>query len=376
MMTYSLFATLVGFRGKPLAILGTPSKWTVPHPMVTDLQLRQKSFQSRSPTYIFNILNQTNTAKEIWDNVEMLMQGSEDVQQTGDDMKITSLQFPISAEHQLAQDILVAVNLDMGKRLVIIDVMCGILIGTLASVKRNLSRTGLEAATTGKLEVRFQQNLLTGFAAALAFIVTGAVLKAENTVVDKVFSYRISQVPTKSLIDVVKKGFTSSCVLKSITLDVLANSKDNGRDRMCFVLECWNGLQDYAMADLDHSRLGAKDSSKSILLLRYPLTTERLDLDGPCSLNHVVFEYPFQRERVGHSLFDILGFHVLLMRTCRCHHRIAVDYLSKYGREVPILVQRVILSPLIFMRVRLVKRMHVRWILYCEDGNQHHMWME
>ncbi|GJU40953.1 reverse transcriptase domain-containing protein [Tanacetum coccineum] len=28
------------------------------------------------PRHIFNILNQTNTAKEIWDNVEMLMQGS------------------------------------------------------------------------------------------------------------------------------------------------------------------------------------------------------------------------------------------------------------------------------------------------------------
>ncbi|GJU21983.1 hypothetical protein Tco_1155325 [Tanacetum coccineum] len=28
------------------------------------------------PRHIFNILNQTSTAKEIWDNVEMLMQGS------------------------------------------------------------------------------------------------------------------------------------------------------------------------------------------------------------------------------------------------------------------------------------------------------------
>ncbi|GJR11236.1 hypothetical protein Tco_0793888 [Tanacetum coccineum] len=28
------------------------------------------------PRHIFNILNQTNTAKEIWNNVEMLMQGS------------------------------------------------------------------------------------------------------------------------------------------------------------------------------------------------------------------------------------------------------------------------------------------------------------
>ncbi|GKE39927.1 hypothetical protein Tco_1463332, partial [Tanacetum coccineum] len=28
------------------------------------------------PRHIFNILNQTSTAKEIWDNVELLMQGS------------------------------------------------------------------------------------------------------------------------------------------------------------------------------------------------------------------------------------------------------------------------------------------------------------
>ncbi|GKC08267.1 hypothetical protein Tco_0999877, partial [Tanacetum coccineum] len=41
------------------------------------------------PRHIFNNLNQTSTAKEIWDNVEMLMQGS-----LVNDMKITQLNIP------------------------------------------------------------------------------------------------------------------------------------------------------------------------------------------------------------------------------------------------------------------------------------------
>ncbi|GKF29883.1 hypothetical protein Tco_0096225 [Tanacetum coccineum] len=39
------------------------------------------------PRHIFNILNQTSTAKEIWDNVEMLMQGSgRTIQQKKEDL--------------------------------------------------------------------------------------------------------------------------------------------------------------------------------------------------------------------------------------------------------------------------------------------------
>ncbi|GJY06341.1 hypothetical protein Tco_0373395 [Tanacetum coccineum] len=46
-------------------------------PMVLMLQLKAEIILSQGlPRHIFNILNQTNTAKEIWDNVEMLMQGS------------------------------------------------------------------------------------------------------------------------------------------------------------------------------------------------------------------------------------------------------------------------------------------------------------
>ncbi|GJT83836.1 hypothetical protein Tco_1058178 [Tanacetum coccineum] len=36
----------------------------------------ENSFSQGLPRHIFNILNQTSTAKEIWDNVELLMQGS------------------------------------------------------------------------------------------------------------------------------------------------------------------------------------------------------------------------------------------------------------------------------------------------------------
>ncbi|GJY88067.1 reverse transcriptase domain-containing protein [Tanacetum coccineum] len=44
-------------------------------PMVLMLQLKAEIILSQGlPRHIFNILNQTNTAKEIWDNVEMLMQ--------------------------------------------------------------------------------------------------------------------------------------------------------------------------------------------------------------------------------------------------------------------------------------------------------------
>ncbi|GKD50191.1 hypothetical protein Tco_1279167 [Tanacetum coccineum] len=39
------------------------------------------------PRHIFNNLNQTSTAKEIWDNVEMLMQGSgRTIQQRKEDL--------------------------------------------------------------------------------------------------------------------------------------------------------------------------------------------------------------------------------------------------------------------------------------------------
>ncbi|GKB75765.1 hypothetical protein Tco_0942660 [Tanacetum coccineum] len=59
-------------RGKPLGklIWNSIQNGPSPHPMVTD------DPTEGLPRHIFNILNQTNTAKEIWDNVEMLMQGS------------------------------------------------------------------------------------------------------------------------------------------------------------------------------------------------------------------------------------------------------------------------------------------------------------
>ncbi|GJS10888.1 reverse transcriptase domain-containing protein [Tanacetum coccineum] len=42
------------------------------------------------PRHIFNILNQTSTAKEIWDNVELLMQGSERFPPTNNQLRTSS----------------------------------------------------------------------------------------------------------------------------------------------------------------------------------------------------------------------------------------------------------------------------------------------
>ncbi|GJV57950.1 hypothetical protein Tco_1458955 [Tanacetum coccineum] len=95
-------------RGKPLAklIWNSIQNGPSPHPMVTDAPTEGQTgvnmprikldseftpeetnrenadthaeiiLSQGLPRHIFNILNQTNTAKEIWDNVEMLMQGS------------------------------------------------------------------------------------------------------------------------------------------------------------------------------------------------------------------------------------------------------------------------------------------------------------
>ncbi|GJU99971.1 hypothetical protein Tco_1329242 [Tanacetum coccineum] len=51
------------------------------------------------PRHIFNNLNQTSTAKEIWDNVEMLMQGS-----ACECMKDTQLNIPPSDEHMFVHN--------------------------------------------------------------------------------------------------------------------------------------------------------------------------------------------------------------------------------------------------------------------------------
>ncbi|GJT27958.1 putative ribonuclease H-like domain-containing protein [Tanacetum coccineum] len=95
-------------RGKPLGklIWNSIQNGPSPHPMVTDAptegqtgvnmprmkldseftpeETNRKNADTQTeiilrkglPRHIFNILNQTNNAKEIWDNVEMLMQGS------------------------------------------------------------------------------------------------------------------------------------------------------------------------------------------------------------------------------------------------------------------------------------------------------------
>ncbi|GJY75960.1 putative reverse transcriptase domain, ribonuclease H-like domain, aspartic peptidase domain protein [Tanacetum coccineum] len=76
-------------RGKPLGklIWNSIQNGPSPHPMVTDAPTEETNRENADtqaeiilsqglPRHIFNILNQTNTAKEIWDNVEMLMQGS------------------------------------------------------------------------------------------------------------------------------------------------------------------------------------------------------------------------------------------------------------------------------------------------------------
>ncbi|GKC84605.1 hypothetical protein Tco_1140322, partial [Tanacetum coccineum] len=95
-------------RGKPLGklIWNSIQNGPSPHPMITDAPTEDQTgvnmprlkldseftpeetnrenadtqaeiiLSQGLPRHIFNILNQTNTAKEIWDNVEMLMQGS------------------------------------------------------------------------------------------------------------------------------------------------------------------------------------------------------------------------------------------------------------------------------------------------------------
>ena len=95
-------------RGKPLGklIWNSIQNGPTPHPMTTDalpagqtgVEIPRKKRDSEFtpdennlemadtqaeiilsqglPRHIFNILNQTSTAKEIWDNVELLMQGS------------------------------------------------------------------------------------------------------------------------------------------------------------------------------------------------------------------------------------------------------------------------------------------------------------
>ncbi|GKF13719.1 hypothetical protein Tco_0055181 [Tanacetum coccineum] len=56
----------------------------IPHPMINEEENKLEMADTQAeiilsqglPRHIFNILNQTSTAKEIWDNVELLMQGS------------------------------------------------------------------------------------------------------------------------------------------------------------------------------------------------------------------------------------------------------------------------------------------------------------
>ncbi|GKB79725.1 hypothetical protein Tco_0946620, partial [Tanacetum coccineum] len=69
-------------RGKPLGKLIWKSikNGPTPHPTITittgeDIQATNILSQGL-PRHIFNILNQTETAKEIWENVKLLMQGS------------------------------------------------------------------------------------------------------------------------------------------------------------------------------------------------------------------------------------------------------------------------------------------------------------
>ncbi|GJY32536.1 integrase, catalytic region, zinc finger, CCHC-type containing protein [Tanacetum coccineum] len=125
-------------RGKPLGklIWNSIQNGPSPHPMVTDAptegqtgvnmprmkldseftpeETNRENADTQAeiilsqglPRHIFNILNQTNTAKEIWDNVEMLLlQGNEPINdyfvrfhKLVNDMKITQLEIPT---HQL-----------------------------------------------------------------------------------------------------------------------------------------------------------------------------------------------------------------------------------------------------------------------------------
>ncbi|GJT07988.1 retrovirus-related pol polyprotein from transposon TNT 1-94 [Tanacetum coccineum] len=66
-------------RGKPNGKLIWKSiqNGPTPHPMITDPPPTGSTIVPRLPRHIFNILNQTSTAKEIWDNVELLMQGNQ-----------------------------------------------------------------------------------------------------------------------------------------------------------------------------------------------------------------------------------------------------------------------------------------------------------
>ncbi|GJV78582.1 retrovirus-related pol polyprotein from transposon TNT 1-94 [Tanacetum coccineum] len=77
-------------RGKPNGKLIWKSiqNGPTPHPMITDPQPTDSAVSSHpSRPNIFNNLNQTSTAKEIWDNVEMLMQGSgRTIQQRKEDL--------------------------------------------------------------------------------------------------------------------------------------------------------------------------------------------------------------------------------------------------------------------------------------------------
>ncbi|GJW88415.1 hypothetical protein Tco_0163755 [Tanacetum coccineum] len=62
------------------------------------------------PRHVFNILNQTRTGKEIWDNVELLMKGNESIHdyfvrfhKLINDMKITRLTPPPSDDTKFCQ---------------------------------------------------------------------------------------------------------------------------------------------------------------------------------------------------------------------------------------------------------------------------------
>ncbi|GJX28048.1 hypothetical protein Tco_0236127 [Tanacetum coccineum] len=95
----------------------------------------------------------------------------------------------------------------------------------------------------------------------------------------------------------------------------------------------------------------------------------------------LVIEIDENLQGFGHSLFDFLGSHCCLplMRTCTCHHRVAVvpgQTWSIEGSPDPLVPKWVDLSPLKLMRVWLVKT----FMLCRMDPHivrmmiQHHLW--
>ncbi|GJT83041.1 hypothetical protein Tco_1057383 [Tanacetum coccineum] len=91
-----------GQTGVNMPIMKLDSEFTPEETNCENAEYKAESFSIKVSSHIFNILNQTNTAKEIWDNVEMLMQGKTKpihdyfvrFHKLVNDIKITQLEIP------------------------------------------------------------------------------------------------------------------------------------------------------------------------------------------------------------------------------------------------------------------------------------------